>query len=124
MPSGRSADRPGRRYRLRSAGHSSIIARMIPRARAFVARNGPPLVAAVATTFYAVATLGFGLNFRPLHHDEGVTLAVAAQSSVADVLHTAIHVRHGPPLDYLVVHAALSWHDDVFGLRLPSALFG
>jgi hypothetical protein len=97
---------------------------MVSRARAFAAGNWPPLAAAASTLVYATATLGFGLNFRPLHHDEGVTLSVASEASAPDVLHTAIDVRHGPPLHYLVVHASLWWRDDVLGLRLPSALLG
>ena len=60
-----------------------------------------------ATVAYAVAILGFGLDFRPLQNDEGVTLMVASKLSVSDVLHTAIDVRHGPPLHYLLVHASL-----------------
>jgi len=87
-------------------------------------RNWPPLVAALAVIVYATATLGFGLNFRPLHHDEGVTLDVASQPSADDVLRVAIDVRHGPPLHYLIVHASLAWRDDILGLRLPSALLG
>ena len=68
--------------------------------------------------------LAFGLDYRPLHNDEGVTLHVASEPSVRDVLHTAIDYRHGPPLHYLLVHVSLLWHDDVLGLRLPSALLG
>jgi hypothetical protein len=94
------------------------------RLRAFLARYWPSLLAAAATLGYAVAILGFGLDFRPLHNDEGVTLAVASEHSVADVLRTAIDVRHGPPLHYLLVHASLAWRDDMLGLRLPSAVFG
>lgn len=90
----------------------------------FLTRWWPPLVAAGATLAYAVAILGFGLDFRPLQNDEGVTLMVASKMSVRDVLHTAIHVRHGPPLHYLLVHASLAWRDDILGLRLPSALLG
>ena len=73
---------------------------------------------------YAILVVGFGLDFRPLHHDEVVTLHVAGQPSVGDVLHVAIWDRHGPPLHYLVVHASLDWRHDILGLRLPSALFG
>jgi hypothetical protein len=97
---------------------------MRSRLRPFVLRQWPPLVASLWMTAYAIATLGFGLNFRPLHHDEGVTLAVASRPSAAGVLHEAIDVRHGPPLHYLLVHASLWWRDDILGLRLPSALLG
>ena len=90
----------------------------------FVTKWWPPLVAAAATIGYAVAVLGFGLDFRPLQNDEGVTLAVASMDSVREVLHTAIDVRHGPPLHYLLVHASLAWRDDILGLRLPSAVLG
>ena len=81
-------------------------------------------MAVVATLGYAVVVVGFGLDFRPLHTDEGVTLGVASRRSVVDVLRVAVDVRHGPPLHYLVVHAALLWRDDILGLRLPSAVFG
>jgi hypothetical protein len=94
------------------------------RLRAFLARYWPLLLAAAATLGYAVAILGFGLDYRPLHNDEGVTLAVASESSAADVLRTAIEVRHGPPLHYLLVHASLAWRNDILGLRLPSAILG
>jgi hypothetical protein len=94
------------------------------RLRAFLARYWPSLLAAAATLGYAVAILGFGLDFRPLHNDEGVTLAVASEHSAADVLRSAIEVRHGPPLHYLLVHASLAWRDDILGLRLPSAVLG
>ena len=94
------------------------------RLRAFLARYWPSLLAAAATLGYAIAILGFGLDFRPLHNDEGVTLAVASEHSAADVLRTAIEVRHGPPLHYLLVHASLAWRDDILGLRLPSAVLG
>ena len=73
---------------------------------------------------YAILVVGFGLDFRPLHHDEVVTLHVAGQPSAGDVLHVAIWDRHGPPLHYLIVHASLDWRHDILGLRLPSALFG
>jgi hypothetical protein len=73
---------------------------------------------------YAILVVGFGLDFRPLHHDEAVTLHVAGQPSARDVLHVAIWDRHGPPLHYLVVHATLAWRHDILGLRLPSAAFG
>ena len=84
----------------------------------------PPLVALIATLAYAVVVIGFGLDFRPLHNDEGVTLGVASRSSALDVLRVAVDHRHGPPLHYLLVHAALAWRHDILGLRLPSALFG
>ncbi len=92
--------------------------------RVFVQRRWPPLLAACSTIGYGVAVLGFGLDFRPLHNDEGVTLGVASQPSIADVLHTAIDVRHGPPLHYVLVHLSLLWRDDILGLRTPSALLG
>ena len=92
--------------------------------RTILRDHWPRLVAFAATAAYAVAILGFGLDFRPLHNDEGVTLQVASQASLSDVLHTAIDVRHGPPLHYLLVHLALAWRPDVLGLRLPSALLG
>ncbi len=99
---------------------------MLSRARAggFVRGQWPPLVALVATLAYAVLVIGFGLDFRPLHNDEGVTLGVASRPSARDVLRVAVDVRHGPPLHYLVVHASLLWRDDILGLRLPSAVFG
>jgi hypothetical protein len=84
----------------------------------------PPLVALIATLAYAVVVIGFGLDFRPLHNDEGVTLGVASRSSALDVLRVAVDHRHGPPLHYLLVHAALAWRHDILGLRLPSALLG
>ena len=90
----------------------------------FLTRWWPPIVAALATVAYAIAILGFGLDFRPLQNDEGVTLMVASKLSVSDVLHTAIDVRHGPPLHYLLVHASLDWRDNILGLRLPSAVLG
>ena len=90
----------------------------------FVTKWWPPMVAAAATIGYAVAVLGFGLDFRPLQNDEGVTLAVASMDSVREVLHTAIDLRHGPPLHYLLVHASLEWRHDILGLRLPSAVLG
>ncbi len=90
----------------------------------FLTKWWPPMVAAAATIAYAVAILGFGLDFRPLQNDEGVTLMVASKLSVSDVLHTAIDVRHGPPLHYLLVHASLDWRDNILGLRLPSAVLG
>ena len=40
------------------------------------------------------------------------------------MLDIAVNYRHGPPLHYLLVHASLVWREDVFGLRLPSALLG
>ena len=92
--------------------------------RAFLSDRWAPAVAALATVAYAVAVVGFGLVFRPLHNDEGVTLSVADQPSVRDVLNTAISDRHGPPLHYLAVHASLAVRDDMLGLRAPSALFG
>jgi len=92
--------------------------------RAFLTARWAPVVGALATVFYAGSVLAFGLDYRPLHNDEGVTLHVASEPSVRDVLHTAIDYRHGPPLHYLLVHVSLLWHDDVLGLRLPSALLG
>jgi hypothetical protein len=92
--------------------------------RAFLTARWAPVVGALATVFYAGSVLAFGLDYRPLHNDEGVTLQVASEPSVRDVLHTAIDSRHGPPLHYLLVHMSLLWHDDVLGLRLPSALLG
>jgi hypothetical protein len=97
---------------------------MRARLRTILRDHWPRLVAFAATAAYAVAILGFGLDFRPLHNDEGVTLQVASEPSLADVLHTAIDVRHGPPLHYLLVHLSLIWRPDVLGLRLPSALLG
>jgi len=92
--------------------------------RAFVSARWPLLVAAAATLAYAVCVLGFGLVFRPLHNDEGVTLGVASSKSVRGVLDLAINYRHGPPLHYVLVHMSLLWRDDVLGLRFPSALLG
>ncbi len=92
--------------------------------RAFVSARWPLLVAAAATLSYAVCVLGFGLVFRPLHNDEGVTLGVASSKSVRGVLDLAINYRHGPPLHYVLVHMSLLWRDDVLGLRFPSALLG
>jgi uncharacterized membrane protein len=92
--------------------------------RAFLTARWAPIVAALATIAYAVGVLGFGLVYRPLHNDEGVTLSVASHPSARDVLDVAINERHGPPLHYLVVHASLIVRDDMLGLRLPSALFG
>jgi hypothetical protein len=99
---------------------------MLTRARAgrILSAHWPPLVALVATLVYAVLVIGFGLDFRPLHNDEGVTLGVASRASALDVLRVAVDHRHGPPFHYLVVHAALLWRTDILGLRLPSALFG
>ncbi len=84
----------------------------------------PPLVALAATLAYAVVVIGFGLDFRPLHNDEGVTLGVASRPSAIDVLRVAVETRHGPPLHYLLVHASLVWRYDILGLRLPSAVLG
>jgi hypothetical protein len=92
--------------------------------RAFIHDRWAPATAALAIVGYAVAVVGFGLVFRPLHNDEGVTLSVASLPSVRDVLDTAIDQRHGPPLHYLAVHASLAVRDDMLGLRAPSALFG
>jgi hypothetical protein len=94
------------------------------RVRALAAERWPGLLGGVAVVGYAILVVGFGLDFRPLHHDEAVTLHVAGQPSAGDVLHVAIWDRHGPPLHYLVVHASLAWRHDILGLRLPSALFG
>jgi uncharacterized membrane protein len=92
--------------------------------RAFLTARWAPLTAVIATVAYAVTVIGFGLNYRPLHNDEGVTLSVASRPSAHDVLDVAIDDRHGPPLHYLAVHASLVLRDDMLGLRLPSALFG
>jgi len=94
------------------------------RAGRFLRARWPPLVALAATLAYAVVVIGFGLDFRPLHNDEGVTLGVASRASAIDVLRWAVEHRHGPPLHYLLVHAALAWRHDILGLRLPSALLG
>lgn len=94
------------------------------RLRAFLVRRWPPLVATVSVLAYGVAILGFGLDYRPLQSDEGVTLGVATEPSATDVLREAVDVRHGPPLHYLLVHFSLLWRDDMLGLRLPSALLG
>ena len=83
-----------------------------------------PAVGVAATLGYAAAVLGFGLVFRPLHNDEGVTLQVSSHASAHQVLDVAVNYRHGPPLHYLLVHASLLWRDDMLGLRLPSALLG
>ena len=92
--------------------------------RAFLTARWAPLLATLAVVGYAVTVIGFGLVYRPLHNDEGVTLSVAVRPSALDVLDTAIDQRHGPPLHYLAVHASLVLRDDMLGLRLPSALFG
>ena len=92
--------------------------------RALAAERWPALLGGAAVVGYAILVVGFGLDFRPLHHDEVVTLHVAGQPSAGDVLHVAIWDRHGPPLHYLIVHASLDWRHDILGLRLPSALFG
>ena len=94
------------------------------RLRAFLVRRWPPLVATASVLAYGVAILGFGLDYRPLQSDEGVTLGVATKPSATDVLREAVDVRHGPPLHYLLVHFSLLWRDDMLGLRLPSALLG
>ena len=82
------------------------------------------MLAGIATLGYGACVFGFGLVFRPLESDESVTLQVASLDSVRGVLDAAVNYRHGPPLHYLLVHAALAVRDDVFGLRLPSALLG
>jgi Dolichyl-phosphate-mannose-protein mannosyltransferase len=92
--------------------------------RRFLTARWPVLTGAAATVAYGVAVLGFGLVYRPLHNDEGVTLAVASHVSARQVLDIAVNYRHGPPLHYLLVHASLLWRDDMLGLRLPSALLG
>ncbi len=92
--------------------------------RAFLAARWQPLLAGLATLGYAACVLGFGLVYRPLENDEGVTLQVASANSVRGVLDIAINSRHGPPLHYLLAHLSLQWHDDMLGLRLPSALLG
>jgi mannosyltransferase len=92
--------------------------------RGFLTARWSVAVGALATVAYAVAVLGFGLVYRPLHNDEGVTLQVASHPSARQVLDVAVNYRHGPPLHYLLVHASLLWRDDMLGLRLPSALLG
>jgi len=92
--------------------------------RGFLTARWSAAVGALATIAYGVAVLGFGLVYRPLHNDEGVTLQVASHASAHQVLDVAINYRHGPPLHYLLVHASLLWRDDMLGLRLPSALLG
>jgi hypothetical protein len=92
--------------------------------RGFLIARWSIVVGALATIAYAVAVLGFGLVYRPLHNDEGVTLQVASHPSAHQVLDVAVNYRHGPPLHYLLVHASLLWRDDMLGLRLPSALLG
>lgn len=82
------------------------------------------MLAGLATLGYGACVFGFGLVFRPLENDESVTLQVASLDSVRGVLDAAVNYRHGPPLHYLLVHASLAVRDDVFGLRLPSALLG
>jgi len=82
------------------------------------------VLAGIATLGYGACVFGFGLVFRPLESDESVTLQVASLDSVRGVLDAAVNYRHGPPLHYLLVHASLAVRDDVFGLRLPSALLG
>ncbi|HSD01713.1 MAG TPA: glycosyltransferase family 39 protein [Gaiellales bacterium] len=94
------------------------------RVRALAAEWWPGLLGGAAVVGYGILVVGFGLDFRPLHHDEAVTLHVAGQPSAGDVLHVAISDRHGPPLHYLIVHATLAWRHDILGLRLPSAVFG
>jgi hypothetical protein len=94
------------------------------RVRALAAERWPALLGGAAVAGYAALVVGFGLDFRPLHHDEAVTLHVAGQPSARDVLHVAVWDRHGPPLHYLIVHASLDWRHDILGLRLPSAIFG
>jgi hypothetical protein len=92
--------------------------------RGFLTARWSIAVGALATIAYGVAVLGFGLVYRPLHNDEGVTLQVASHASAHQVLDVAVNDRHGPPLHYLLVHASLLWRDDMLGLRLPSALLG
>ena len=70
------------------------------RAGRFLRARWPPLLALAATLAYAVVVIGFGLDFRPLHNDEGVTLGVASRASALDVLRVAVDHRHGPPLHY------------------------
>ncbi|HEY3764070.1 MAG TPA: hypothetical protein VGL44_02840, partial [Gaiellales bacterium] len=93
-------------------------------ARRVLRARWPPLAALIATLGYAVLVIGFGLDFRPLHNDEGVTLGVASRASALDVLRVAVDHRHGPPLHYLLVHASLWWRHDILGLRLPSTILG
>ena len=92
--------------------------------RGFLTARWSVAVGALATVAYGVAVIGFGLVYRPLHNDEGVTLQVASHASAHQVLDVAVNYRHGPPLHYLLVHASLLWRDDMLGLRLPSALLG
>lgn len=92
--------------------------------RRFLTAYWPEVLAGLATLGYGACVFGFGLVFRPLENDESVTLQVASLDSVRGVLDAAVNYRHGPPLHYLLVHASLAIRDDVFGLRLPSALLG
>jgi hypothetical protein len=92
--------------------------------RRFLTAYWPEVLAGIATIGYGACVFGFGLVFRPLENDESVTLQVASLDSVRGVLDAAVNYRHGPPLHYLLVHASLAVRDDVFGLRLPSALLG
>jgi hypothetical protein len=92
--------------------------------RRFLTAYWPEVLAGIATLGYGACVFGFGLVFRPLESDESVTLQVASLDSVRGVLDAAVNYRHGPPLHYLLVHASLAVRDDVFGLRLPSALLG
>jgi uncharacterized membrane protein len=92
--------------------------------RGFLTARWSVVLGALATIAYGVAVLGFGLVYRPLHNDEGVTLQVASHASAHQVLDVAVNYRHGPPLHYLLVHASLLWRDDMLGMRLPSALLG
>jgi hypothetical protein len=91
---------------------------------AFLARYWTGLVAGLAAAAYAICVFGFGLVYRPLHNDEGVTLRVASNDSLRGVLDLAVNYRHGPPLHYLLVHLSLLWREDVLGLRFPSAVLG
>jgi mannosyltransferase len=92
--------------------------------RRFLTAHWPEVLAGIATLGYGACVFGFGLVFRPMENDESVTLQVASLDSVRGVLDAAVNYRHGPPLHYLLVHASLAVRDDVFGLRLPSALLG
>ena len=92
--------------------------------RALALRRWPELLTGLATLAFGLCVFGFGLVFRPLHNDEGVTLRVASHDSLSQVLDLAVNYRHGPPLHYALVHASLLWRQDLLGLRLPSAALG